>query len=155
MFEESLNNEAISWFCGNSTQCCLSLCIFRLLHSSYWANVLQKTNSLPPSLPSHIHQIFLYLAYEYISDEERQEIAVHQITSMFFYPYLDFFKVATRLVFNIFAFVFMLYCLGYIPVSTVTTIFNMGPVFIYFIEVIYYKVSAWIFSISSIMLVFY
>lgn len=25
------------------------------------------------------------------------------------------------------------YCLAYLPVSTVTTLFNLGPVFIYFI----------------------
>jgi drug/metabolite transporter (DMT)-like permease len=34
----------------------------------------------------------------------------------------------------------MFYCLTYIPVSTVVTLFNMGPIFIFFVEAIAYKV---------------
>ena len=34
----------------------------------------------------------------------------------------------------------MLYCVNYIPVSTVTTMFNMSPIFIFFVEAVAYKV---------------
>lgn len=33
------------------------------------------------------------------------------------------------------------YCVKYLPVSTVTTLSNTGPIFIFFVEAIYYKVS--------------
>jgi drug/metabolite transporter (DMT)-like permease len=35
----------------------------------------------------------------------------------------------------------MYYCIGYIPVSMVTTLFNIGPIFIFFIEAIAHEVD--------------
>lgn len=35
----------------------------------------------------------------------------------------------------------MMYCLKYLPVSTTTTLYNIGPIFIFFIEAFYFKVS--------------
>lgn len=32
------------------------------------------------------------------------------------------------------------YCLKYLPVSTVSSLGNVGPIFIFFIEAVYYKV---------------
>lgn len=40
----------------------------------------------------------------------------------------------------------MLYCLGFLPVSTVITLYNTGPIFIHFIEFFHYKVNPSIFS---------
>jgi len=34
----------------------------------------------------------------------------------------------------------MFYCIGYLPVSTVTTMFNMAPIFIFLIEAVANKV---------------
>ena len=37
--------------------------------------------------------------------------------------------------------------LKFLPVSTVTTIWNLGPIFIFFIELFHYKVSLFLFRV--------
>jgi len=64
---------------------------------------------------------------------EKKEVNIKSTESITIF-YLDFLKLSQRVFFNTLAFVLMLYCLKYIPVSTVTTLFNMGPIFIFFIE---------------------
>lgn len=55
--------------------------------------------------------------------------------------YAVFKAVLVRIMFMTTAAVTMIFCLRYLPVSEVTTIFNTGPIFIFFIEAFYYKVA--------------
>lgn len=38
----------------------------------------------------------------------------------------------------------LFYCLKYLPVSTAITMYNLGPLFIFFIEALYFKVPSFL-----------
>ena len=55
--------------------------------------------------------------------------------------HLVFRKTVMRLFFSTTLVVVNHYCIKYLPVSTVSSLGNVGPIFIFFIEAVYYKVS--------------
>ena len=126
-------NKIRDGFAQSQSQYGLPLRHFRQLTLRNQQHSLQNVEQHHDSLPNSTSKIYLPLSYQLAHITKTEPITIHPIRPQLSIGYLVFRKVVVRIGFVGAGSTTVYYCLKYLPVSTVNTVLNLAPVFIFFI----------------------
>ncbi len=122
----------------------LSLCSCWQYFFRCYADFIQASSVSARLLSSTLHQICLFVFDYFRFALEKRSHTLYAVSSQLACHYSVFKLVIVRIVFVGGGVTLVYFCLAYLPVSIVTTLFNLGPIFIFFIEAISYKVLTYV-----------
>lgn len=130
----------------------LCLCICRALLYGFHADRFQIRYPNSITISSSVHACLLFVPSQLLYFATGQRITIHWEPIRYSPTYPVFRQMIKRLMFSTSYAVLTHYCVKYLPVSTVVSLSNVGPIFIFFIEAIYYRVFLWSLSAHLIKL---